>query len=409
MKGKSSVLSSKYIIDGIRYPVSPKEMLDAAKGLEGSSAVEDQDAIADETIDASPVSDEFSKTEINRYLSGVLADSAKPEVPEGFSEVFTRWTVAKSLIDSIWCCGKFRLEDLSLNLLWQWNTAGLGQSAAFYQSVSALVEYVDLLGVSINDYQFEEGRHCRLLSKAVLSTNHPEESEVPVEEPSQTDDPTGKDLEAIGEQISFHSGSCSLWDNTPFKVRKITKSPRRRCPNQVSGSESSWIIYLPFDTCPFRLGGSKLCKVTGKHAVLGPEVGDADYFIDCYEVIREMVEDGIILAGRTISDGGLLPTLRQFIGTDRGMKADISGVMNAYEEKEMVPVLFGEVPGVLIEISDVDYDYVDAEFLLQDVAYYPLGHVSKRMKSITVVSGESGIAGILQSLMSSQEASEGED
>ncbi len=403
MKGKLSVLSSKYIIDGVRYQVSPKEMLEAAKGQEYMSGEEEYEAVVDETMDASPVSSAFPKSEVNRYLAMVLADTVKPEMPVGFSEVFTRWTVAKSLIDGLWCYGRFRLEDLAIDLLWQWKTEGLGNLAAFYQSVSSLVEYLDFLGVSINSYKVEECRHCRLFAKAVLSENIQEQ------ETGQEESGSFLDVERIGEKTSFHSGTCSMWDSTPLQPRKVSKSSRRKCPNVVSGSETSWVVYLPFDTCQYRLGGSKLSRVTGKPAVPGPEIGDADYFIDCYEVIREMVEDGIIVAGRTVSEGGLLPSLRKFIGQEAGMNADISGIMSAYEEKEIVPVLFGEVPGALIEIADADYDYVDAEFLLQDIAYYPLGKISRKKKSITVISGESGIAGILQSLMTSQETSEGED
>ena len=57
-----------------------------------------------------------------------------------------------------------------------------------------------------------------------------------------------------------------------------------------------------------------------------------------------------------------------------GAAVDVSGVMRAYGEKSAVRVLFSEIPGVLIQIRDSDFDYVDAELLLQDVAYYPLGH-----------------------------------
>ena len=88
---------------------------------------------------------------------------------------------------------------------------------------------------------------------------------------------------------------------------------------------------------------------------------------------------------------------------------DISGIMSAYGERDAVRILFSEVPGALIQISDIDYDYVDAELLLQDIAYYPIGHPRTGSGGITLRSGgESGISGILQSLLNSQ-TSEGED
>ena len=69
-------------------------------------------------------------------------------------------------------------------------------------------------------------------------------------------------------------------------------------------------------------------------------------------------------------------------------------------------MLFGEVPGVVIQIADIDYDYVDAELLLQDIAYFPLGHPVPGTPGISVLSGGNSITGILESLMNSLE---GED
>ena len=92
-----------------------------------------------------------------------------------------------------------------------------------------------------------------------------------------------------------------------------------------------------------------------------------------------------------------------------GATVDVSGIMNAYDEDDSIRVLFSEVPGALIQIKDIDYDYVDAEFLLQDIAYYPIGHPVPRSRGIKVKTGRGGgISDILQSLLSSQ-ASEGED
>ena len=110
-----------------------------------------------------------------------------------------------------------------------------------------------------------------------------------------------------------------------------------------------------------------------------------------------------------MSDGGLLPAMKAMCGEDIGAKIDISGIMNAYDEDKSIRVLFSEVPGVLIQIKDIDYDYADAEFLLQDIAYYPIGHPTAGSSGIKVKSGRGGgISDILQSLLSSQ-ASEGED
>ena len=87
---------------------------------------------------------------------------------------------------------------------------------------------------------------------------------------------------------------------------------------------------------------------------------------------------------------------------------DLSGILASYQEEDRTKVLFGEVPGVLIQISDENYDYVDSQFLLQDIAYYPLGHPSAKVSGAVPAEGaRPGVGDILASLLG--QASEGED
>ena len=87
---------------------------------------------------------------------------------------------------------------------------------------------------------------------------------------------------------------------------------------------------------------------------------------------------------------------------------DISGIMTSYGENNAVNVLFGEIPGVLIQISDNDFDYIDSQLILQDVAYYPIGHPTASFKGLKFIEkGRKGVADILASLIG--QATEGED
>ena len=70
-------------------------------------------------------------------------------------------------------------------------------------------------------------------------------------------------------------------------------------------------------------------------------------------------------------------------------------------------ILFAEVPGVVVQITDADFDYLDAELLLQDVAFFPLGHPTPGRTDIRIKSSaKSGIQTILESLIRN---AEGED
>ena len=122
-----------------------------------------------------------------------------------------------------------------------------------------------------------------------------------------------------------------------------------------------------------------------------------------------MVEDGIITAGATVGEGGLMSALARMLPEGTGIEAGLEGIAASYGEKDPVRIMFAEIPGVIIEIKDSDYDYLDAELLLQDVAFYPIGHVSRSFTGIRTCMDEAGgISGILRSLLSCG-ASEGED
>ena len=387
MKEKTSALHSKYIIDGIARRLTPAEMLDDCIGdNEGRKTAKSEgfEPIVDESTDPSPSLNRFKSQDIEGYLTKVLSLAGEPRpFQTPFANTWTKGRIAKALLDALWMNGRFKLCDLTVAAKWRWNGRPLGSMAAFYDSVEATADYINDLGICLSGYSFTESGG---LSQASFKVGASE----------KTND-TREDDEIF------------LPGDAPFGSEHPVLGRRRAVPDRLTPDLDSWIIYVPFDSCGFRLGGSLLGEALGQNGDNFPEIGDADYFIDCYEVVREFVEDKVTVAAATVSDGGLLPTLKMMCSGDIGADIDISGIMRAYGESDKVRILFSEIPGAVIQVKDIDYDYIDAEFLLQDIAYYPLGHPVSGTGRINVMSGgANGISGILQSLLSSQ-ASEGED
>ena len=364
MEDHSSLLRRKFIIDGEQKAVTPFRMLqDCMQGGDDiPPETSAEGAVVDETLDLFPSNFVFDSARIQDYLALTASRIGfRRVVPPVFAASFTRGRVAKALLDALWMSGRFTLEDLALRAEWKWNTAPVGQLASLYNSIEAATSYIDALGLFLDEWTF-------------------------------TENPGGRSL------VTFKAADA----DKPKLGRK------RLCPAALSGDPSSWIIYIPFDSCEFRLGGSVLSEETNARSSLGPDISDADYFIDCFEVVREMVEDGIAIAGATVCDGGLLTALKGICRDVTGASVDISSIRDAYGELP-VRILFSEVPGVLIQIRDMDFDYVDAELILQDIAYFPLGHPVPGNGGIAVnFDSKSGVAGILQSLLTGQ-VSEGED
>ena len=391
MKEKESALYSQYIIDGIRCDATPAELL--GECLEFPDGPEEDYSGFDDIIDEStepPLSTlTFDPSRTLDYLK-MISEKTAEERPFSllYPDHFTHLQIAQALLNRLWSEGHFRLYNLRLWAQWEWNTRPLGNMAAFYRSAAAAAEYIFGLGVKMSDYLFIEGdEKCSVKFFAWL----PEDD---IDPETDSDEHSG-------------IGNTSALFKAPFESRPPWIGNKRKCPATIISDTNSWIIYIPFDTCKFRLGGSILAQANGLNGGQEPHIADPDYFIDCYEVIRELTEDGIIKAGYSVADGGLATAAEKMCG-EYGLELDITGIMSSYGETDPANILFGEIPGVLIQISDNDFDYLDSQLILQDVAYYPVGRPSTDFKGLRFAEkARKGVADILASLLG--QATEGED
>lgn len=362
-------LNAQYVIDGCPKDISPAQMLGVSQG----PAVK----IVDESPEPGLQSMEYRPSDMYIYMDALRLASKR--FPVAYASHCSELAVAEALISSLWREGHFSICNLELHPRWRWNDGIVGNMAAFYESAAAVSEFCDGLGVAIGGVAVSASRECRLDVEVRLA---------------------GKSPFGCGDDDSFLE--------QPFKVGRPRMGDGRIGAGFVDDA-SSWIIYVPFVNCEYALGGSLLAQTQGDAGGLAPDAGDADYFQDCFEVVRELVEDGIVLAGGTVGTGGLGLCAAAMSNGAPGIEMDLADLMRSCGCRNAVNALFAEVPGVLIQIRDSDFDYVDAELLLQDVAYYPLGHPSGGVRGVRVCcSGKSGIGNILDSLLRNQ-IGEGED
>lgn len=369
-----SVLKSRYIIDGIQQELTPAQMLGDCGYVSPDVDVEGvSDTLVDESREPGLDAIQFDTFDPDYYLEKIRSVSRR--MPVAFAGTFTRGRVAGALIDAIWRKGHFKIGDLGLSASWKVNPAEVGNMAAFYRSVEAAADYVSDLGLSFENYDVTSGRENSLSVKAVKA--------------------------AV-------DGPEDIFVDQPYRTEKPVFG-RTAIPSTLEADFQSWLVYIPFDTADYRLGGSMLARATGQTGGIAPLVQDADYFLDCYEVVRELVEDGVAIAGTTVLDGGLMAAADRMVTAGTGVTISINDMKKAFGESNIIRLLFAEVPGVLIQIRDNDFDYLDAEMLLQDVLFFPLGHPNRNGGKVTVkTSEESGIQSILESLIRNQGA-EGED
>ena len=383
MTEKESALHSQYIIDGIKCDTTPAELLAecSEEAMEPADEGRAYGDIIDESTDPPVTSFIYDEAKIQEYIDA-CSEAGTGERPFRmlYPDAFTRQRIARTLTDRLWNKGHYRLCDLRIWGKWSWNTRPLGNMAAFYLSVESASSYLFDLGVKLSGYVFEEADGD---SHAQFYSWLPDRNETEEE-----------------------GGDEFIFKESPFESHNPWIGEERKCSATLVQEEASTIIYIPFDTCSYRIGGSLLAQLQGHNGGIGPHIKDPDYFIDCFEVVRELVEDGIVIAGATVADGGLATAAASMCG-DCGMALDIHGLMASHQESDQVKILFGETPGVLLQIRDNDIDYLDSQLLLQDVAYYPVGQPCREKGLHFSPTDRSGVAGILASLMG--QASEGED
>ncbi len=378
MTEKESALYSHYIIDGVRCDATPAELLEECMEFHDPEMTGSFADIIDEFPDR-PVSSFTYDSSVNGHYAEQTSVASVKERPFTmlYPRNFTRLQIAKALLSRLWSEGHFRLGDLRVWAQWDWDTEPVGNMAAFYTSAETASDYLYGLGVKMTDYVFiaSEGESNVRFYAWLPEYEEEDIADMELTEPYESHHPW------IGEE--------------------------RRCARTIRPVKESRIIYIPFDTCGFNLGGSLLAQIHGHNGGTAPHIQDPDYFIDCYEVIRELVEDGIIIAGTTVADGGIATAASSLCG-DEGMEIDVSGLLASYQPTDSTKVLFSEIPGVLVQVAEENYDYFDSQLLLQDVAYYPIGRHAADRKGVRFTEGaDREVAGILASLLA--QASEGED
>lgn len=385
MKEKESALFSRYIIDGIQCDATPFELLaECMADHDFEPASEDGfDDILDESTDPPLTSFRYCNEENGMYLRQVAEYTEDRPFRMLYPDTFTRQRIAGALLERLWNKGHYRLGDLCLWAEWKWNSRPLGNMAAFYASAKAASEYIYDLGCRLADFAYDG---CDEASSLRIG------AWLPSDTPSEGTD-TAED--------------SVLFKASPYESRHPWIEDERKCPEELIDDSESQLIYIPFETAGFKLGGSLLAEINGHNGGVGPVLHDPDYFIDCYEVVRELVEDGIVMAGTEVGDGGLAKAASE-ICRQLGITLNIRGIQASYMDEDTTRVLFSEIPGVLIQVSDANMDYLDSQLLLQDVAYYPLGSPETGFKGVRISNDRQvTVAGILASLIN--QATEGED
>ncbi len=227
MTEKESALYSQYIIDGVKFDASPAELLEECVPVPQKIADNHFDDIVDESMDPPVSTFTYDLGRIKEYIQACREAAGRRTFSILYPYAFTRQRIATALIHRLWNDGQFRLEDLSIWARWYWDIKPLGNLATVSKSAESAGAYLFDLGVRLQHYSFEEmNEGCFVNFFAWL----PETEELSKDEDIQL--------------------------KAPFENTHPWISEDMKCSLQMLPDELTEIIYIPFDTCRFNLGGA---------------------------------------------------------------------------------------------------------------------------------------------------------
>ena len=220
--------------------------------------------------------------------------------------------VAESLTNLVWAPLTHGLKGVSLSANWMWPCKNEGEDARLYKAVEALSDFVCQLGINV---------------------------------------PTGKDSLSMIQK--YPDGKKVISPGTVIVSSVAEVSDVKKVVEPVlMKNESSVLLYVDFSSDTLKTGGSSFAQTLNALGTEAPTIKDADYFINCFTAIQELINKDLILAGHDVSAGGLITALLEmcFANASHGINTDLS----VFPENDLAEVLFSENPAVVIQISDRD-------------------------------------------------------
>lgn len=222
----------------------------------------------------------------------------------------SKLAIAEALLNIVWTPLTHGLKGVSLSANWMWPAKNAGENARLYAAVQAVSDFACKLGINI-----PTGKDSLSMTQKY---------------------PDGEVVYSPGTVIISAAAEC-------LDIRKSVSPGLEK----VNGSS---IILIDFSSDAPVLGGSSLAQVLNTMGTRAPGVKDENYFVKAFGCVQELIRSEVVLAGHDISAGGLITTLLEmcFPVPGVGMTISMSG------QADLVPALFSERPGVVIQVSNTE-------------------------------------------------------
>jgi phosphoribosylformylglycinamidine synthase len=242
-----------------------------------------------------------------------------------------RMSVGEAITNLVWA-KVTAIEDIKFSGNWMWAAKLPGEGVKLYEAAVALRDILIDLGTAIDG-----GKDS--LSMAAL-----------VQE-----DGTSEVVKSPGTLVMSGYVGC------PDINKVITPDIKR--PGQ------SGLIYIDLGEDRYRLGGSALAQVYNQVGNESPDVDSPQLLKRSFNIIQELIDKNLILAGHDVSDGGLITTLLEMAFSGNcGLAIDINS-----NNTDTMNILFAEELGLVFEYSIDSIDMITNILSEGDIPYSMIG------------------------------------
>lgn len=236
------------------------------------------------------------------------------------------------------------IKGISLSANWMWPCRNEGEDAALYSAVEACSEFACALGINI---------------------------------------PTGKDslsmTQKYGEKKVLAPGTVIISAAGEVSDVKKTVSP------VIRNKRGSSLIYVDFSNDSLKLAGSAFAQSLNRIGSDIPTVTSPEYFKNAFSAIQQLVNESALLAMHDVSAGGLITTLLEM--TFGNSKGGLEINLDAFNEKDIIKILFAENPAVVLQVSSKNLSKTEKLFKKAGIKAYNIGTVSEE-RTIVVNNGD---------------------
>lgn len=225
-------------------------------------------------------------------------------------------SIAEALTNIVWAPLTHGIKGVSLSANWMWPCKNPGEDARLYQAVEAASAFAIALGINI---------------------------------------PTGKDSLSMTQRYPDGEKVMSPGTVIISAIAEVADIKKVISPVLQPAFTSS-LVYLDFSNAPLNTGGSSFGQMLGQSGTEVPTVNDADYFVRAFGAVQTLINEQVVIAGHDISAGGMITTLLEMLFAQPGIGLNVD--LSPFEESDLLKLIFSENPGVLLQVSDLDYTLV---------------------------------------------------